>query len=75
MTKEQFAKQKWGYGMIIEYRDNAKGSSSLLIADVISVDFENFTIGVELPIAKDLVFLPCEKCTIIKDFEHNAKQG
>lgn len=69
MTREAFTKQKWGYGMIVEYVDKKEESITNLISDIVSVDFEEYKIGVYLPITGDLVFLPCEKCTIIKDFK------
>lgn len=64
MTKEQFNLQKWGAGMIVKY----KGTHSELTSEVISIDFENHTIGLETPITADIVFCPCEDCEIIKDF-------
>ena len=64
MTREHFAKLKWGVGMIAEYKD----SNSKLISEVISVDFEAYEIGLEMPVSGDIIFLPCEKCEIIKDF-------
>ena len=64
MTKKEFSTRKWGAGMIAEYKD----SSSRLTSKVISVDFETCEIGLEMPVNGDIVFLPCEKCEIIKDF-------
>lgn len=63
MTKQEFAKKKWGYGMEVLYKD---GRISI-ISPVVSVDFENSTIGIDLPNG-DLFYVACEKCEITKDF-------
>jgi len=65
MTRDHFAKLKWGVGMVVKYDDSTEDTTTQLIADVVSVDFENFTIGVELPMVGDLIFLPCEKCNLL----------
>lgn len=64
MTKKEFAKQRWGAGMFIKYVDSKKSSYTEIIAEIISVDFESYTIGIEMPGSGDLIFLPCEKCSL-----------
>ena len=69
MTREAFEKQKWGAGMLIKYREVTEDSTTELISDVVSVDFDEYKVGVYLPVTGDLVYLPCEKCTILVDFK------
>jgi len=69
MTKEEFRKQGWGAGMIVKYENE----NYVMQSDVVSVDFENDTIGLEMPLTKDIEYFPCEKCTIIKDFVYKGK--
>lgn len=73
ITQEEFRKQKWGAGMIIRYEDITPTSTTIIEADVVSVNFDDETIGVEISGYKneetqDILFLPARKCVIIQDF-------
>lgn len=63
MTKQEFAKKQWGYGMEVSF----KYDGGSILAPIVSVDFDESTIGIALPNG-DLFFVPCEKCEITKDF-------
>lgn len=76
MSKEEFCKKGWGAGDRIKYEQDG----TTIIADVISVNFEDFSIGIDLPsgalvrdgegeeyrIETEIIYLPCTKCTIVK---------
>lgn len=69
MTKDEFRKKGWGVGMVVRYENE----NYVLQSDVVSVDFENDTIGLEMPLTKDIEYFPCEKCRIVKDFHPATK--